>query len=142
MIRVVFDTNILYSAILQRAGLPAAVFDLVSAGLLIPCVSPAVLAEYRDVLLERPGLRPYAERALSVLEILAKVAIHVEPTRAVTESRDESDNRFLECAEAAGAAYLVTGNIRHFPECYNATKIVTARQLWEIITAPGREEKR
>jgi len=139
MIRVVFDTNILYSAILQRAGLPAAVFDLVSEGLLIPCVSPAVLAEYHDVLLERPGLRPYAERALSVLEILAKVAINVEPTSGVTESRDESDNRFLECAEAAGAAYLVTGNIKHFPERYKATKIVTARQLWEIITAPWRE---
>jgi len=57
------------------------------------------------VLLERPGLRPYAERALSVLEILAKVAINVEPTGAVTKSRHESDNRFLECAEAAGAAF-------------------------------------
>ncbi|SPF55337.1 conserved hypothetical protein [Candidatus Sulfopaludibacter sp. SbA4] len=141
MIRVVLDTNILYSAILQRAGLPAAVFDLVSDGLLIPCVSPAVLAEYHDVLLERPRLRPYAERAHSVLEILAKVAIRVEPTGVVTESRDESDNRFLECAEAADAAYLVTGNIKHFPERYKATKVVTARQLWAIMMAAGREEK-
>ena len=142
MIRVVFDTNILYSAILQRAGLPAAVFDLVSAGLLIPCVSPAVLAEYHDVLLARPALRPYAERALSVLEILAKVAVLVEPTRSVTESRDESDNRFLECADADDAAYLVTGNTKHFPKRYKTAKVVTARQLWEIITAPGLEKKR
>ena len=48
MIRVVFDTSVLYSAVFKQTGLPAAVFDLVVAGLVIPCVSPAVLAEYRE----------------------------------------------------------------------------------------------
>jgi uncharacterized protein len=28
---------------------------------------------------------------------------------------DEADNRFLECALEARAAFLVTGNLRHFP---------------------------
>src|ERR1035441_4587340 len=77
MIRVVFDTSVLYSAVFKQTGLPAAVFDLVVAGLVIPCVSPAVLAEYREVLLERPALRPHRRRALQVLDSLDGVAILV-----------------------------------------------------------------
>jgi predicted nucleic acid-binding protein len=34
---------------------------------------------------------------------------------------DPDDNQFLECAEAAQADYLVTGNIRHFPEVWKET---------------------
>jgi predicted nucleic acid-binding protein len=55
MTRVVFDTNILYSAILKPGSVPAKALDLVAAGLIIPCVSDDVLAEYRAVLY-RPGL--------------------------------------------------------------------------------------
>src|ERR1035437_4781212 len=79
MIRVVFDTSVLYSAILKPKGVPAAVLDFVGSGLLIPCVSPAVLAEYRDVLLDRPALRPYAQQAQHVLDILTSVAVEVTP---------------------------------------------------------------
>jgi predicted nucleic acid-binding protein len=45
------------------------------------------------------------------------------------DSPDEPDNRFLECAEAAQADYLVTGNTRHFPKKWKQTSIVTPRQL-------------
>jgi predicted nucleic acid-binding protein len=64
-----------------------------------------------------------------------KVAKVVVPTHTVDKCADESDNRFLECAEAAGADYLVTGNTRHFPNTYKKTKIVTARQLIDLLTA-------
>jgi predicted nucleic acid-binding protein len=33
----------------------------------------------------------------------------------LTVATDEADNRFLECALEASAAFLVTGNLRHFP---------------------------
>ena len=55
MIRVVLDTNILFSAVLKPMGVPSAVFDLVIANKLLMCVSDAVLAEYHDVL-SRPLL--------------------------------------------------------------------------------------
>lgn len=59
----------------------------------------------------------------------------------VTVSPHEPDNRFLECAEAAAADYLVTGNRRHFPRRYKATEVVTPRQFLEIVKAlPGEEE--
>src|SRR5438067_2450215 len=122
MIRVVFDTSVLYSAILKPKGVAAAVFNLVSRGLLIPCVSSAVLAEYRDVLLERQALRPYARRALHVLDILAKVAFEVLPSQPLKISDHESDNRFYECADAADADYIITGNLKHFKKSHKNTQ--------------------
>jgi putative PIN family toxin of toxin-antitoxin system len=140
MIRVVFDTSVLYSAVFKQTGLPAAVFDLVVDGLVIPCVSPAVLAEDREVLLERPALRPHRRRALKVLGSLADVAIRVTPNQTLKISDHEEDNRFYECADAAGADYIVTSNTRHFKESYKTTQIVNARQLLELLAGTHRKE--
>jgi len=49
MIRVVFDTNILFSAVFKRVGVPAQVIDFVTSGILTPCVSDAIMEEYLDV---------------------------------------------------------------------------------------------
>jgi len=95
MIRVVLDTSVLYSAVFKPTGFPAEAFDLVGDGFVIPCVSPAVLVEYREVLLERPALRPHRQRALHVLDTLASVAILVTPTQTVKASDHEEDNRFV-----------------------------------------------
>ena len=140
MIRVVFDTSVLYSAVFKQTGLPAAVFDLVVDGLVIPCVSPAVLAEYREVLLERPALRPHRQRALKVLGSLADVAIQVTPNQTLKISDHEEDNRFYECADAAGADYIVTSNTRHFNKPYKTTQIVNARQLLERLAGTHWKE--
>ena len=56
MIRVVIDTNVLVSALLQPGGLPAAVLLLALSDRVQPCVSEAVLAEYQEV------LRPFQAR--------------------------------------------------------------------------------
>ena len=139
MIRVVFDTSVLYSAILKPKGVPAAVFDFVCSGLLIPCVSPAVLAEYRDVLLERPALRPYAQRAQLVLDILTSVAVVVRPSQSLKISDHESDNRFYECAEAATADYIITGNLKHFKQSHKNSQIVNPRQFLELLAGHGEK---
>jgi len=51
----------------------------------------------------------------------------------VSESTHDADNRFLECAEAAGADFLVTGNKRHFPKRWKKTQVVNARELMGMI---------
>lgn len=133
MIRVVFDTNVLYSAILKRTGHEARAFDLVTAGLIIPCVSDTVLTEYRDVLF-RPELVAHVGRARPVLNLLLGVALHVTPTETLGISDHEEDNRIYECAAAAQAHYIVTGNKKHFPKHYQMTQIVNARELLAAIT--------
>jgi putative PIN family toxin of toxin-antitoxin system len=134
MIRVVFDTNILFSAAFKSVGVPAQVLDLVTPGILTPCISDAIMAEYLDVL-TRPILRPHAARARDVLALMAKIAVHVSPTLKLSLCSDPDDNRFLECALAAQAAYLVTGNLRHFPKDYEPVAIVTPRQFLNLLIA-------
>jgi predicted nucleic acid-binding protein len=70
---------------------------------------------------------------LVLLTLIAAEATTVTPTERVTISKHEPDNRFLECAEAANASFLITGNKRHFPKEWKFTQIVNTRELLEII---------
>jgi putative PIN family toxin of toxin-antitoxin system len=124
--RVVLDTNILVSACWKPDGLEAQLVDLAIAGGIAPCVSAEILAEYRDVL-SRPKLAAVRGRAAELLAALERAALLVKSTTPVRASSDDDDNRFLECAEAAAADYLVTGNLRHYPDIWGATRIVNAR---------------
>ena len=78
------------------------------------CVSPSILAEYREVL-HRPKFGFEALSIEALLVDLTRTALLVHPTMRLTVAPDEADNRFLECALEARAACLVTGNLRHFP---------------------------
>lgn len=114
MIRVVLDTNIVVSAMLKPDTLPEAVFNLAIDGKIQLCVSEPVLAEYEEVL-GRPRLGTDPKKVNFALRQIRKAAQLVAPSRTVTAANDPDDNVFLECAEAARANYLVTGNLRHFP---------------------------
>ncbi len=138
MIRVVIDTNVLFSAVFKSVGVPVQILDLVARGILTPCLSDAIMAEYLDVL-ARPVLRPHASRARELLELLARFALLVSPTQELSICSDPDDDRFLECALAAEAAYLITGNTRHFPKSYSPVAIVTPRQLLDHLIAADRD---
>lgn len=111
--KVVLDTNVVVSAHLKAGGLEAFVLDLALASKLQLYVSPDVLAEYEEVL-RRPRFRIESKNVTQSLRLIKKRAKNVKPTLALSVSPDTDDNRFLECAEAANADYLVTGNRRHF----------------------------
>lgn len=42
-------------------------------------------------------------------------------------------NMFLECADAARADYLISGNQRHFPAFWKGTKIISPSEFLSII---------
>jgi putative PIN family toxin of toxin-antitoxin system len=132
MTRVVFDTNILYSAILKPGSVPAKAFDLVAAGLVIPCVSEEVLIEYRAVLY-RPGLDLQENRRRELLGHISALSLHVTPTQKLAVCVHEPDNRFLECGVEAVADYVVTGNTRHYPSRYENVAIITPRALLGLL---------
>jgi putative PIN family toxin of toxin-antitoxin system len=134
MIRMVLDTNILVSANLNRDGLEAVVVSLALNGKIQLCVSEPILAEYQRVLLY-PRLKFSPREVKNFLALVRRSSTFVNPTGGVSQSADHSDNRFLECAEAAGAAFLVTGNQRHFPPRWKKTRIVNARELFGMIGA-------
>lgn len=107
MIRVVFDTNILVSA-LNFGGPPGALLLAASAGA-FPLYSSAVLeAELLEVLEERFDWD--RARLLEVQRRLSGVWTLVEPPQALTDCADPDDNRVLECAAESGASHIVTGD--------------------------------
>ena len=128
MIRLVLDTNILVSANINDEGLEALVVSLGLNKKVQLCVSEPIFKEYEQVL-SYPRLNCVSEEITRFLERLRYASIFVTPTQAVSASLDEPDNRFLECAEAAGADFLVTGNKRHFPKRWRSTEVVNAREL-------------
>jgi uncharacterized protein len=127
-VRVVLDTNILISACWTPSGLEAAVLQSVLDGKITACVSAPVWAEYNDVLF-RDKFAVLHGRAGEVLSALKVLALTVEPLETLNISSDDDDNRLLECAAAAGADYLVTGNLRHFPAECGCVRVVNARQF-------------
>lgn len=84
-------------------------------------------------MLRRPKLRIAARQVGRSLRLLRKAARMVRPRHRLEVTRDPADDRFLECAEASKADYLVTGNKRHFPKQWRQTQVVHARELIEFV---------
>jgi predicted nucleic acid-binding protein len=55
------------------------------------------------------------------------------PSSLPRVTSDPDDNIFIECADAARADYLVTGNPRHFPKFWKNTKIITSMEFLSVI---------
>ena len=129
MLKVVYDTNVIVSAVLKPGSIPASLVTLALQRRVKLCVSQALLDEYKEVL-NRPkfGLQAHAVEAL--LQDIAQSAQFVHPTERITAALDKDDNHILECAVAAGADYLVTGNTKHFPTpTFRRTAIVTPAEF-------------
>lgn len=130
--KVVLDTNVVISAHLNPIGFERLVLRLALTRHLQLYLSQEVLAEYEEVLRrEKFGIDPVKiNESLTTIRNAARL---VYPKRSLSVASDPDDNKFLECAEAAGADYLVTGNKRHFPRAWGKAKVVNARDLVEII---------
>ncbi len=127
-LRLVLDTNIVVSAALKPSGLPRTVLLIALTRPARLYVSPPILAEYRDVLF-RPELRIRKALCRQFLDLLRNRAHLIFPSRRIQAASDPADNIFLECADAARADYLITGNPRHFPPFWKQSKIISPRQF-------------
>ncbi len=131
-LRLVLDTNIVVSAALKPDGLQRTVLLLAITKPARLYISPAILAEYRDVL-SRPEFQIRKGLRQQLLQLVRKRAHSIVPVRRLQITAVPGDNIFLECADAARADYLVTGNVRHFPRFWKKTKIITSRELVGLV---------
>jgi putative PIN family toxin of toxin-antitoxin system len=127
-LRLVIDTNVLVSAAIKPAGLQRTVFLIAISRPARLYVSRPILLEYDEVL-ARPELRIRKGLRLQLLQLIKNHAHTVSPDRRLEVTTDPADNIFLECADAARADYLVTGNQKHFPKFWKSTKVVTSREF-------------
>ena len=130
-LRLVLDTNVVVSAALKPEGLERTTLVLAITKPARLYLSRSILEEYREVL-SRPELKIRKGLYRQLLQLIRNRSHMVEPARRLKVARDPDDDKFLECADAARADYLVTGNQRHFPKYWKSTKIIRARELVEL----------
>ena len=110
--KVIFDTNVVASASFWR-GAP---FDCLAAwaqGRCIAAVSSNLLAEYHETI-EELRLDYPSRKCVEWVEALTESAELVFPTdRATGATPDPDDEMILECAVAAEADFIVTGDKKH-----------------------------
>ncbi|CAN5822004.1 putative toxin-antitoxin system toxin component, PIN family [soil metagenome] len=108
--RLVFDTNVYVSAFVVPGSKSDLAFRLAVRGAFELAVSAEILAEVREKLSSKFG---FSEEEIERVErVILGAATSVEPEAKLHVLEDEPDNRILECALAAGAAAIVTGD-RH-----------------------------
>ena len=131
--KAVYDTNIIISAALSPSGIPSSLLVLAFDRTVQLFVSPVILDEYAEVL-HRPKFELSEQVITGFMRKITEAAILVHPTRTMSASPDESDNRFLECAQEAEAGYVITGNKRHFsfPE-FEGIQIVSPAMFARIL---------
>ena len=111
--RVVVDTNVFISSLLNTEGNPRKVIDLWRFEKITLCLSKEILAEYFAVL-GSFGMSEEPEGG-ELVQLFQKrynqVFLTSVPTISVI-SEDPADNKFIECAVAADAKYIISGD-RH-----------------------------
>jgi putative PIN family toxin of toxin-antitoxin system len=136
---IVCDTNVLVSALLNPFGSPASFLGLILEGKVTTALDARIFAEYREVLgRARFGFRPEAVSAL--MAFIEESGEFVNPLPCPFHLKDPDDAPFLEVAVSAGAEYLVTGNLGHFPSKSGRVRIVSPSEFIKMYLA--RQEKR
>jgi putative PIN family toxin of toxin-antitoxin system len=107
--KAVYATHIIISAALSPSGIPSSLLALAFERTVERYVSPLILEEYAEVL-HRPKFALREQVITGLMRKMTEAATLVHPTHTISASPDESDNRFLECAQEAGAESVVTGN--------------------------------
>jgi putative PIN family toxin of toxin-antitoxin system len=131
-LRLVIDTNVVVSAALKPEGLQRTVVLLAMAKPARWYVSDPIVSEYTMVL-ARPELKIRRSMRQQLLQLIENHTRVVTPSRVPQVTSDPNDNIFVECADAARADYLVTGNQRHFPRFWKNTKIISSSEFLSVI---------
>jgi len=128
MIKAVLDTNVLVSAFLSPSGNASLILNKALDVKLLFFYSIPIFAEYEDVLF-RPDFGFDQALVRFELDTLAEIGILESPPISDISLLDKTDQKFFDLARFTGA-FLVTGNLKHFPrESFIITPAVMAQQL-------------
>ncbi len=129
----VIDTNVLVSALLSSHA-DAATVQVVGRmldGEVIPLFSEEIIKEYEEVL-RRKKFGFSEDKVVTLLSVIEKYGEKIKPESSGKILPDMKDLPFYEVVldKQDDEAYLVTGNIRHFPK---KPFIVTAKEFLDIL---------
>ncbi len=135
--RVVLDTNNLISGIFFENGTEARVLEEALAGRAKLLASLETLQELQETV-SRPKFQLSLSEVLTIFQlVVSRCEIILAPPKAKVKCRDPDDQKFLDCAIAGKADFLVTGDRDLLiMGRVGRTKIVTAAELIRILTDP------
>ena len=138
MLKIVLDTNVFVSALINPRGKPAQILNYVFENKVRLFTSPSIIEELERVLsypklvkrhgLEKQELKKFVSDLLSILSLVeGKKAIEVI-------AEDPADNNYLSCALDAKADFIVSGDIHllNLRE-YEGIQIITPAQFLEML---------
>ena len=128
----VIDTNVLISAMLVPDSIPGLILKHTISGTIIPLVNDEIIEEYKSVM-KRPKFNFANKDIENITNVLLEASINLERTPSHEMVLDEKDVVFYEItltARKKEEAYLITGNIKHFPK---KAYVVTPKEMLNII---------
>lgn len=140
--KIVIDTNVLISGMLNPSGPPGRIVDLLRSGSLQVVVDDRILSEYTDVLRRKYFLGYFrkSERE-DVIEYLSKNSYYTLSRIVAQDMPDEGDVPFLEIALGEGVP-LITGNLKHYPErARMGCNVLSPKQFIDRFFATGNRAK-
>ena len=117
---------------LKTDSIPGSIINFIKSNTIIPLINDEIIREYIDVL-TRNKFDFDEEIIVEVISIIKEKGIFLEREQTLEDFIDQDDIVFYEIVMSAKNtmdAYLITGNIKHYPV---RSYVVTPRQMIEII---------
>ena len=128
----VIDTNVIVSSMLKNQSIPGQIINLVTGGIIVPLLNEEILQEYIEVITRNKFnfSKTLIENTINVIKLNA---IYLQKEETLEQFIDKDDIVFFEIVLSARStmdAYLITGNMKHYPI---RSYVVTPAQMIEII---------
>ncbi len=128
----VIDTNVLVSAMLKWSSVPGNIIEFAFNGVITPVLNEKIVTEYREVLM-RDKFHLTKEIVDDVIQALEDQGEYIDTDNMDYKLPDQKDVVFYAIVmekRKEEDAYLVTGNIKHFPQ---VPFVVTPREMLDIL---------
>ena len=131
MVYAVIDTNVFVSALITHNSnaSTARVLENLLLHRIIPLYNDDIIKEYDEVL-HRAKFKLSEEQISTVIEHVKENGIDSSRFPYAGEMPDEDDRVFYEVCLSKEDSFLVTGNLKHFP---NEPQVITAAEMMEIL---------
>lgn len=128
----VIDTNVLVSSMLKQNSIPGTIIQLIRNNLIVPLTNEEIINEYIEVL-TRNKFDFNPKDIDDYIGLIKTKGIFLEREQTIEDFVDKDDIVFFEIVMSARStmdAYLVTGNMKHYPI---RSYIVTPKEMIDII---------
>jgi putative PIN family toxin of toxin-antitoxin system len=137
MIYAVIDTNVLVSALITHNSLSAMakVVRLLLEGGFVPLYESNIIEEYQEVL-HRSKFKLLPDVADAIISYIKEHGIETSRTAFQELMPDEDDRVFYEVSLSVDDSFLVTGNLKHYPQ---TPKVISPADFINVIMESQEE---